>query len=462
MELDKMEEMLSGKPLFFPCFPVAFCNDNETIIKDEYESNNISNIYVSPNVVDILRQTMNDNTSLNGLNPKSNINIINNDSIISNIINKSEQHYAPQKNVSKIVLTPKIIQSIQPNKPKSIIIHNKFGDFILLGKYESKKHKILWYIQGKTMMNDIIIEIYIQCNEMKKYIDIDVNACESINKYLIKTKTKSENNISCYFTFIDVHTPTITSLTDKTPINANENYKKLRDLLSVKTNMNRHKFSNKSSNKLPKIIKPHIKNGDLTVMTFKSNELKQKINKQYGRNDIKDIIYPNQKIIQKDMKIYFEKYFKINMEGQSDPILYGCNNMKLKNVVKLYDKNSKQKSVKARIDLKADIILGEYVGCHYLLDEWLQYYKDIKIRHKYILGTNFNYNDCNYAILIDAFDYKLNSILHHINNNPINNVELVSVLVNGYPRIMIKTTKDINKNDDLYLNYNDLDGILFE
>ena len=191
-----------------------------------------------------------------------------------------------------------------------------------------------------------------------------------------------------------------------------------------------------------------------------------------------------------------EMFFNNNNEGNSNPQIqfpHGqykpLNSMLDTKVMRAHSKSyckslvgHKETFCKCRIP--EGTILGQYHGAESTKWEWNQRFKGTKIsklkyRMQFLCFTQGPFdNDQCLELFIDPFDGANGHVvgpLHRINDcrNDITkhlmtekdkqrqNCEFVSILVNGYPTILVKTTKQIEAFQSLWIYYGDHYGLLF-
>eukprot|EP01084_Bolivina_argentea_P299597 516436_1 len=142
-----------------------------------------------------------------------------------------------------------------------------------------------------------------------------------------------------------------------------------------------------------------------------------------------------------------------------------------------------QQETYSKLPIPKGTILGQYIGYESIKNEWDNMYKGIKIsklkyRMQYLCHNTIPFtNNEPVQIVIDPFDHKTTPInlLHQINDCRSNissndmtqddkhrqNCEFVSVLVNGWSSVLIRTTKTILPYKSLWIHYGNYYGLLF-
>ena len=130
-----------------------------------------------------------------------------------------------------------------------------------------------------------------------------------------------------------------------------------------------------------------------------------------------------------------------------------------------------QKETFTKMDIDCGVILGQYVGNEMLSKEYDDIYNGTKEEMKHLTflhGENVKLpNGKQITINIDGIGAGTTSPLLYINDGRKDmemipttrdkqkriNCEYVSVLCNGYPLILVRTTKKIKKNESLWIDY---------
>ena len=137
-----------------------------------------------------------------------------------------------------------------------------------------------------------------------------------------------------------------------------------------------------------------------------------------------------------------------------------------------------QKETFAKVDIKKSTIIGQYVGNEMSQEEYHKIYNGTKeeMDHlTYMMGDKVKVNGKEIEIYIDGYAASKSSPLLFINDGRANmrveetqsdsirmNTEYVSVLCNGWPMMLVRTTKNISAGDSLWINYGPSYGLVLD
>ena len=133
----------------------------------------------------------------------------------------------------------------------------------------------------------------------------------------------------------------------------------------------------------------------------------------------------------------------------------------------------------AKFDIPGGVILGQYVGNEMLKPEYYSVYngtKDECEHATYMHGASLHLsNGQEIDIYIDGIAAGTSTPLLYINDGRVNiredetaadrnrmNAEYVNVLCNGWPLILVMTTKDIKRGDSIWINYGPSYGLVLD
>ena len=128
-----------------------------------------------------------------------------------------------------------------------------------------------------------------------------------------------------------------------------------------------------------------------------------------------------------------------------------------------------QQGTFAKVDIAEGVILGQYLGNEMLQEESQDVYNGTKEEKDHLTfanGAELMVNGKILSIVIDAFPAFSDSPLLYINDGRTNfketatpideeriNTEFVSVLCNGWPMVLVRSTKPIKAGQQLYIDY---------
>ena len=128
-----------------------------------------------------------------------------------------------------------------------------------------------------------------------------------------------------------------------------------------------------------------------------------------------------------------------------------------------------QKGTFAKMDIDEGVILGQYLGREMLEEEYHAVYNGTREEKDHLTfanGAELMVDDKIITIIIDAFPAYKDSPLLYINDGRENirdnatprdeeriNTEFVSVLCNGWPMVLLRTTKPLKAGNQLFIHY---------
>ena len=233
--------------------------------------------------------------------------------------------------------------------------------------------------------------------------------------------------------------------------------------------------------------------GHLTVRSKSLQKIKIQIQKQtkYAKLTNGKYLIENNPL-NEDCSTYkktITKFIELNHIGNINPVIQHKKNkdMSLNELVKTRKvKKCKhcpilegQQETYATTDIDKGVILGQYCGNELSQEEYHTIYNGTtseKDHLTYLHGDTFRFgNTQDVDFYIDAFGGCKSSALLYINDGRKNilqaatandnkrmNTEYVSVLCNGWPMILVRTTKKIKANSSLWIDYGNRYGLVLD
>lgn len=137
-----------------------------------------------------------------------------------------------------------------------------------------------------------------------------------------------------------------------------------------------------------------------------------------------------------------------------------------------------QKGTFAKVDIPRGVILGQYVGNEMLKEEFQKIYDGTKeeLEHlTFMHGQRLTVNEAEMDIYIDGYAACRTSPLLFVNDGRVDimqeataedrarmNTEYVGCLVNGWPMVLVRTTKEIRKGHPLWIDYGSNYGLVLD
>ena len=160
---------------------------------------------------------------------------------------------------------------------------------------------------------------------------------------------------------------------------------------------------------------------------------------------------------------------KIDQNGYTEPLSEVAGKRTVEQCKHLEDLEGHSEAY-AKMDIPGGVILGQYVGNEMLKDEYHSVFNGTKeefVHSTYLHGDSLQLSSGEEIdIYIDGIAAGTSSPLLYINDGRVEiredetaadrkrmNTEFVTVLCNGWPLVLVMTTKEIKKGESLWINY---------